>query len=243
MPKSEMDRRKREHAELAKSVDFVSDIKKTWQIHRPEFILQYTPQGSRDNASTRIGRDDSGHLVLEVRGHPTNRQVIVFHEGAHVYLFHIGYPQYILPVKAEFAEHDDPGAVSMPDEFYAEQLELEKRRIDRSECVTYLKEQLQTALFNQENLLDLEGNAISASIAVELLYRYDPKSVGTTDQLVKDTWPVFQEKFHAATDIIHHTPLPIPPNRFTESDKSKLMLLAKQACETIYGGRYIAKMI
>jgi hypothetical protein len=105
--------------------DLAAEIKQIWQIERPGFDLTFTE--ASDTAPHTIPRIAGGRLQIEVRGDSSSQKaILLFHEGAHVYLFYVGYPASRTRINGMIPELTGP-PVDFLAEHYALKLELEKR--------------------------------------------------------------------------------------------------------------------
>ena len=123
-------------------LDFAAEIRTIWQISNTE-LASISFAASNDVCGTipRLRRDN--RLEIEVRCNPSKVDDILFHEGAHVYLFHLKYPP------CRFISITGTDFFTMPidfvAEFYATKLELQRRYQSTSSRIRELGRRLENA--------------------------------------------------------------------------------------------------
>jgi hypothetical protein len=122
--------------------DFAEEIKQIWQIDQPESSLTFTETCEIPRTIPRLV---NGRLHIEVRGNSSHHKTILFHEGAHVYLFHLAYPA----SRTRIGE-TVPKLTGRPVDFLAEhyvlRLELEKRFNTQHERLNELRDRSNDAI-------------------------------------------------------------------------------------------------
>lgn len=120
--------------------DFPTEIKSIWRMEQTDLPITFVP--SAEVCGT-IPRLEKGCLHVEVKCNPEMDQVILWHEGAHVYLFHLGYPP------CQFQEKTKPYLLPPVDfvaEYLATKLELEHHYNTQPDREHELEQRLHHAL-------------------------------------------------------------------------------------------------
>lgn len=120
--------------------DLPAEIKSIWGMEQTDLSITFVP--SAEVCGT-IPRVENARLHVEVKCSPAMDQVILWHEGAHVYLFHLGYPP------CRFQEKTRPDLLSPVDfvaQYLATKLELERHYNTQPDREHELEQRLHHAL-------------------------------------------------------------------------------------------------
>src|SRR5208282_4566825 len=117
------------------SVDYAGIIRKTWHLSKAAPKVKFIPDYKVRFPTTFSKRNFLGQLCLEIKASPPfDYHSIVFHEGAHVYLSHIGYPAISLVTKPIHSRDFGASQVDLVDEYYAMKLEFQHDGTPAHEC-------------------------------------------------------------------------------------------------------------
>ncbi len=227
--------RLRELKKVTKTRDFVDEIKKTWQIKGTKIKIHYEVALAEVEPHTEMRLDEKGQLHLTIFAHPKEDKIIIFHEGAHVYLSYIGYPSLEFANRPQYEPDFGEGSIDFINEYYAGKLELSKIGKTPDECAEELNELA-------GECYDTIEDPVRIAIWTQILSEYDPVRGANAIHFGEDYGSDFGMQFSAILTMLKEVPpLPEPPNRFTESYRSKITQLLEQACETVYNGRCVLK--
>lgn len=220
--------------------DFAEEIKQIWQIGQPEFGLTFTE--TLGNPQT-IPRLVNGRLQIEVRGNPYHHRTILFHEGAHVYLFHLGYPASRTRINGTV-----PKLIGEPVDFLAEhyvlRLELGKRFGAQEERLNELRGRsngtiARVPILGEHELQSGSGQlAMQAAVCAYLLNEWG--AIGKVIQISA----IMKASFSDLTAIYDHVlsalqqapRLPQYPYRFATVEVSDIKRILTSAINSLYRG-------
>lgn len=222
-------------------IDLASEILQVWQIEHPEFDLTFTQTPEIPHTRPHVV---DGRLQVEVRGDSSDRATIVFHEGAHVYLFHIGYP----PAPRTIINTTIPMLTGPPVDFlaehYAQNLELGIRFNLQSERLNELRDRLNDALAR----LPIRGyhhpqpgsGVLPMKIAscAQLLSEWNATAdVRQANVLMDASFGDHIAIYHRVLESLHQAP-PLPPQsqRFTNAEVLHIKAIMTSAIDDIYKG-------
>jgi len=217
--------------------DLATELMQIWQIDQPEFGLTFTE--TYENPQT-IPRLTNSRLHAEVRGKSSDREAILFHEGAHVYLFHLGYP-----ASRTIINGTVPELTGRPMDFLAEhyvlKLELKRRFNTQEERMNELRGRSNDAIaripiVGEHQLQPGSGQlAMQAAVCADLLNEWNALAEA------RQISTIMKASFSELTAIYHHVLLaiqqapPLPQQRkFDSAEVSHIKMILGSAISTIY---------
>lgn len=219
--------------------DFAEEIKQIWQIDQPKFSLTFTETCEIPQTIPRLV---DGRLHIEVRGNSSHHKTILFHEGAHVYLFHLAYPASRTRINETV-----PKLTGRPVDFLAEhyvlRLELERRFNTQHERLNELRDRSNGAIarvpiLGEHQLQPGSGQlAMQAAVCAHLLNEWDAVAEA------RQTSTLMKASFGDVTAIYDHVlsalqkapPLPQRPGKFASAEVSDIKRILTFAIKSIYG--------
>jgi hypothetical protein len=211
-------------------------------IDQSEFDLTFTEAPSNPQTIPSL---TGGRLQIEVRGDSSSeRTVLLFHEGAHVYLFHIGYPASRTRINTTIPELTGP-PVDFLSEHYALRLELEKRFNLRNDPLNELRGRLNDALSrlpireDRTHHLQPSSGILLMKIAstVQLMSEWRcPGDKIQANALMKASFGELIAIYRVALSTINQAPpLPQASRKFTSSEVLHIKTILTSAVSNIYG--------
>jgi hypothetical protein len=219
-----------------------AEIKRIWMIDQPNFELIFTETG---DAPHTIPRYVGGRLHIEVRGSLSNdRETLLFHEGAHVFLFHIGYPASRTQITGVIPELTGP-PVDFLSEHYALILELGKRFNLQNERVSELRARLNDALSrlpireDRTHYLQPRSGILPMKIAsaVQLMTEWGcTADTMQANALMNASFNALITIYRIVLSTLNQAPpLPEPSCEFTNSQTRYIKTILASAVSSIYG--------
>jgi hypothetical protein len=185
-----------------------------------------------------IPRLEGGQLRVEVKCDPAMTQVILWHEGAHVYLFHLGYPpcqfqgkSYLLP------------PVDFVAEYLATKLELERRYRTQPERERELRQRLDQSLLP----LPIRGlqlaqpgvgrTAISAAICAAISQDWTNPLSKEIEKTMECTIDELKTIYKSAVAAFQQTPsIPFGSSRLTNDTVQTIKSILSTSFNEVYNG-------
>lgn len=218
--------------------DFPTEIKSIWKMERTE-LASITFAASTQVCGT-IPRLEAGRLHVEVKCDPAMAQVILWHEGAHVYLFHLGYPP------CRFQEKRKPYLLPPVDfvaEYLATKLELERRYGTHPEREHELRQRLDHALLP----LPIRGlhvpqpgagkAAISAAICAAISQQWTKPLTEEVEKTMAGTVDELKTIFRSAVAAFQQTPsISFGSPRLTSQTVQTIKNILSTSFNEVYNG-------
>lgn len=186
---------------------------------------------------------------MEVRCDPSLERVILWHEGAHVYLFFAGYPastfrQSAMPNIQRSRLLGQP--VDFIAEYYAMKLELEKGFSSNNERVSEIARRLDDATSrvpirgSRMNAQPGAGQlALQAAVCIPNAREYNLPVAREAETIMNGSLPEVKTIYDQATAALQQAPsLPAEGHKFTGSEISKIKQLLEGPWNNIYRDVY-----
>jgi hypothetical protein len=226
--------------------DLVLEIRQLWQIPS-ELDLAFTEASEVPHTIPQLV---NGRLRVEVRGRP-DREAVVFHEGAHVYLFHIGYPaaepandgkipEFMLPPVDFLAEH------------YVLKLELEKRFSNQTERLEELRGRCNDAISHlpilgeHPEMQPGSGQlALQAAACLDLLTEWGAGADATqASKIVNASFNELIAIYNEALSAYQHAPrIPLQSRKFSRDEVERIKSILTSAASSVYQGHFTFKFL
>ncbi len=222
--------------------DFPAEIRTLWGMNPTELSsINFEPINAALGTTPSLTED--GKVRIDIKFNPVMPDEILWHEGAHVYLFHLGYPP------CWFGRISEPGLLGQPlefvNEYLATRLEIDRRYGTQRERVAVLRERLNHALVRlpmRELHTPQPGAgelAVSAAMCATIARQWTStlaleaaeKFARTTTQINAIYWNV--------TAAIQHVPsIPFGSPRLANETVEAIKSLVSTSFNMVYGGTY-----
>lgn len=220
--------------------DFVEEIKRIWAIDQSKFDITFTEDSRKPLTTARLV---DGRLHVYVSGDPSEDKIILYHEGAHVYLFHLGYPPSRTRINGTIPELTG-SPVDFLAEHYAQRLELEKRFDSKSERLDKLRGRLNDAIApvpiqRDHQLRPGDGQlAMRAAVCVHLLAEWGALAEAKqTDNIMKASFSDLAAIYDQVLSALQQAPpLPKQSQKFSSYEISKIKSVLASSISNIYRG-------
>ncbi|MGA2460284.1 MAG: hypothetical protein ABSF82_02570 [Candidatus Bathyarchaeia archaeon] len=220
--------------------DFAEEIKRIWQIDQAEFSLTFVEATEIPHT---IPRPVDGQVHIEVRGDPSLDMVILFHEGAHVFLFHLGYPPSKTRINGAVPELTG-NPVDFLAEYYALRLELEKRFHSKTDRLEELRGRWNDSIApvpirGDHQLRPGDGQlAIHAAVCAHLLTEWGALAEAKqTDMIMKASFSDLAAIYSQVLSVLQQAPpLPQQSQKFSSYEVSKIKSVLASSINSIYRG-------
>jgi hypothetical protein len=230
--------------------DLALEIKQIWGIDQPQFEVTFTEASGTPETIPRLAGD---RLQIEVIGDSSSqREVLLFHEGAHVYLFHLGYPASRTRINGVIPELTGP-PVDFLSEHYALKLELEKRFDLQNERVNELRGMLNDALArlpireDRTNYLQPGSGILPMKVAsaVLLLTQWDSTTeVRQSNVLMNASFSDLIAIYRTVLSTLQQAPpLPQYSQKFTNSQVLHIKTILTSAVNDIFGSSCVLEFL
>jgi len=188
-----------------------------------------------------IPRLEEGCLHVEVKCNPAMEQIILWHEGAHVYLFHLGYPP------CQFQEKGKSYLLGHPVDFVAEylatKLELERRYSTQSEREKELRQRLDHALLP----IPIRGLhvpqpgagklAISAAMCTVISQQWTNTLTDEAEKTIAGTIDELKAVYKSVVAALQQTPsISFGSSRLTNETVQKIKAVLSASFNEVYRG-------
>jgi hypothetical protein len=215
-----------------------------WQIEQTELAgITFEPIG---RALGTIATPENGKLRITVKFDPARAEEIIWHEGAHVYLFHLGYPA------GHIEQTADPGILGQPidfvNEYLANKLEIDRRYRTTDEKVAELRHRLNVAL----RPLPIRGLhepqksagelAVMAAISATVARQWTSALALEAAEKFTKTLSKISAIYSNVTDAIQQAPsIPFGSGRLTAQTVEAIKSLVSASFNRVYGDSYSIK--
>lgn len=226
--------------------DLALDIRQLWQIPS-ELDLTFTEASEVPHTIPQLV---NGRLRVEVRGR-ADPEAVVFHEGAHVYLFHIGYPAAEPANDGKIPEFMRP-PVDFLAEHYVLKLELEKRFSNQTQRLEELRGRCNDAISHlpilgeHPEMQSGSGQlALQAAVCANLLNEWGATvDAAQASKIVNASFNELISIYNEARTAYQHAP-PIPPQsrKFTRDEVKRIKSILTSAASTVYQGHFTFKFL
>jgi hypothetical protein len=198
--------------------EFVDEMCKVWELNDSVIYLPLKlEQTSGLVATIPEGYDRHGLLHVKIVYSTRDHDALVYHEGAHVYLFHLGYP----PAQMR--------RIDFINEYYACKLEPQKRFDDDARKLDELIGDLGTKRIELEVLLGPVGQAIATKLREYWGLGKKPSSYAS----------IFGETYDCLERAPNPPELPGQAMSFTEDEKGEIRQLLGESFPRVYAGEQI----
>lgn len=220
--------------------DFPAEIRTLWQIEQTglssiNFESVDLPLGTIPSLT------EDRKLRITIKFDPAMADEILWHEGAHVYLFHLGYPPcWFSPT----SESELMAPVDFVNEYLATKLEVDRRFSTRDERLVVVRERLGQALkrlpLRPATPQPGAGKlAISAAMCAEIARQWTSTVALEAAEMVAKTAPKISAIYWAVSDAIQRAPqIPFGSPRLTNETVEAIKTLVDASFNRVYGGTY-----
>ena len=224
--------------------DFSAEIKTRWGMEQTDLVVNFQPvsKGTKDQGTTPSYTSD-GKLSVNIAYDPAMDGDILWHEGAHAYLFHLGYP----PVWPTPRTHSIGMPLDVINEYVATKLEVDRRYETQSERTEVLRHRLDNALkplpMRPHQPHPGSGSlAVAAAIYGEVARQWTVDLALEANQHLAKTPPKLNTMYWAAVETIRQAPaIPFGSARLTDANITAIKSLISTSFAKIYGEAYAVR--
>lgn len=217
--------------------DFPAEIRTLWQMEQTELSsINFEPIDRP--LGTIPSLDENGKVRITIKFDPRMADEILWHEGAHVYLFHLGYPPcWFSPT----SESELLAPVDFVNEYLANKLEIDRRFATQQERLAVVRHRLDQAL----NRLPARFTApqpgagklaISASMCAEIARQWTSTVPLEVAEIFERTPPKIRTIYWTVSDAIKRAPqIPFGSPRLTNETVEAIKALVSTSFSRVYG--------
>jgi len=210
-------------------------------MEQTELSINFQPanKGAKDQGTTPRFTVD-GKLSVDIKFDAAIADDILWHEGAHVYLFHLAYPP-IWPTK--ISEPLGP-PLDVVNEYLATKLEIDRRYRTKEERTAVLRERLGRALMplpiRPHEAHPGSGRfAVAAAIYGAVAKQWTTTLTHEASEHLARAPAKLNAMYWSAVDAIRQAPaIPFGSSRLTNESVETIKLLISASFNKVYGGAY-----
>jgi hypothetical protein len=218
-------------------VDYPKEIVKVWSLNPDEVTIRFIHDSNTDGARTEISDARRRHgIVAEIKAPGVkDYDIIVYHEGAHIYLATLNYPALIID-GVSYVDHYD-----FLNEYYAITLEMSRIFPERQARAGAVKRDF-TDMLNKK-WISYGMRAYRGAIYVRMLEEMGVPTENMEDMLFKwifgwkgpDALSDFKPFYFEALSILREAPR-IQRRKFTVAEVEKITRLLGRICHVLLRG-------
>jgi len=220
--------------------DFPAEIRTLWWIEQTELSgISFEPIDRP--LGTIPNLDENGRVHVTVRFDPAMADEILWHEGAHVYLFHLGYPP------CWFSPTPGPelfAPVDFVNEYLANKLEIDRRFPTQQERLAAVRQRLLLALERlpirpMKAFPGVEKLAISAAMCAEIARQWTSTVALEVAEMFERTPPKVKAVYWTVSDALKRAPpIAFGSPRLTTEDVETIKELMSTSFRRVYEDKY-----